>query len=661
LRHKPNKSEQEKKGQEVPGDEMWKKGSPALGWLKDEHNEDIDEADRHYYKDAFHHYIINGVERAVNPGRHGTKCAFVYKVNLKAGESQVIRLRLYADNDRPTSSFGDEFMEVMKARREEADEFYNQLIPEDLCSDKRSVMRQAYAGLLWSKQFYYYIVRDWIKGDQNGKTPHDSPRWKGRNHDWQHLYNRHIISMPDKWEYPWYAAWDLAFHMIPFCKVDQKFSEEQLKLFLEESYMHPNGQIPAYEFAFGDVNPPVHAWACWRVYKNSGPKGQRNRDFLATTFQKLLLNFTWWVNQKDPEGKNLFSGGFLGLDNISVFDRSHMPKGMDIEQADGTAWMAFYCGTMLRMALELASENKVYEGMAVKFFNHFLSIASSMNSVSGQGLWHEEDGFYYDRVIVDGKSVPLKVRSMVGVIPLFAATILSEEVIMELPYFEERMNWMLEEFRHLSKNISWMEARGEADHHSYLLAIPSRRRLKRVLAYILDEKEFLSPYGVRSMSKVHENHPVEFDHEGEKYKVAYSPAESTTSMFGGNSNWRGPIWFPLNHLLIESLWRYYDFYGDSFTIECPTGSGNMMNLREVACELSERLTKIFTKDGEGSRPCFGRDDTAAREEHWDQLVNFHEYFNGENGKGLGATHQTGWTALVINSFDTIHRLKVNKS
>ena len=616
-----------------------------------------DEPELHYYKDAFHQYLINGHDHAVNPNRQGTKCAYVYKMKLKAGESKVIKLRLFSDNDRPAKSFAEDFDRIVSLRKKEADEYYGKVIPKGLDPQQVNVVRQAYAGLLWSKQFYYYIVSDWLKGDPNNRGEPSLARANGRNSEWKHLYNREIISMPDKWEYPWYAAWDSAFHMIPLSKVDQQFAEKQLSMFLRETYMHPNGQIPAYEFAFGDVNPPVHAWACWRVYKSSGPKGKRNRTFLAETFQKLLLNFTWWVNQKDVDGKNLFSGGFLGLDNITLFDRSNMPPGCQIIQADGTAWMAFYCGTMLRMALELASENKVYEGMAVKFLNHFLAIANSMNTAGGEGLWDEEDGFYYDRVIVDGYNVPLKVRSMVGIIPLFAATILNEEVIMDLPTFESNMNWMLEEFRDLSRNISWMEATGEVDHRRYLLAIPSRRRLKRMLNYVLDEKEFLSPYGVRSLSKVHEDHPVMFAHGGKEYKVSYDPAESTSGLFGGNSNWRGPVWFPLNHLLIESLWRYYDFYGDGFKVECPVGSGVMMNLKEVACELSERLTKLFLKDKKGVRPCYGSDNKEVRSEHWEGLVQFHEYFHGEDGRGLGASHQTGWTALVINSFETLSRLR----
>lgn len=614
--------------------------------------EEVDE-EHHYYKDAFHHYIVGGHDEAVQPNRQGTKCAYVYRLSLKGGESRTVRLRLVSDNDKPLQSFGEEFSTMMARRREEADAYYDSIIPAHLGEDDRRILRQAYAGLLWTKQFYHYIVRDWLRGDRGHKSPEHRCR-HGRNHDWDHLYNRDIISMPDKWEYPWYAAWDLAFHMIPFSRIDQGFAEGQLSLFLEETYMHPNGQIPAYEFAFGDVNPPVHAWACWRIYKSSGVKGERNREFLAESFQKLLLNFTWWVNRKDVDGKNLFSGGFLGLDNITLFDRSNMPPGCQIVQADGTAWMAFFCATMLRMALELASENRVYEGMAVKFFKHFLSIAQSMNS---DGLWDEENGFYYDQVIVDGYKVPLKVRSMVGVIPLFAATILKEEVIMELSRFEEGMNWTLEEFSDLSKHISWMEAMGEVDHHSYLLAIPSKRRLKRVLAYLLDEEEFLSPYGIRSLSKVHAKHPVSFKHDGQEYKVSYDPAESTSGLFGGNSNWRGPIWFPLNHLLIESLWRYYDFYGDSFKVECPVGSGQVMNLKEVACEISRRLIKIFQEDKKGQRPCNGKARGHASSEHWKDNIPFHEYFNGETGQGLGASHQTGWTALVISCFDTLERLE----
>jgi hypothetical protein len=452
--------------------------------------------------------------------------------------------------------------------------------------------------------------------------------------------------MPDKWEYPWYAAWDLAFHTVPFAQIDPDFAKQQLILMLREWYMHPNGQMPAYEFGFSDVNPPVHAWACWRVYKMTGQKGARDRVFLARTFQKLLLNFTWWVNRKDIEGKNLFSGGFLGLDNIGVFDRGQpLPEGGHLEQADATAWMAFFCGTMLSMALELADEDPAYEDVASKFFEHFIAITDAINTFGGTGLWDQLDGFYYDQLHSKGSAIPLRIRSLVGIIPLLAVEVIDDRVLERLPGFMRRMEWFLRERQDLARHLSYMEHSTAAAGLS-LLAVPSRERLDRMLRYILDEKEFLSPYGVRSLSKIHERYPYLLKLGKEEYRIDYSPGESTTVLFGGNSNWRGPVWFPINYLLIEALERYHHYYGDTFKVECPTGSGNFMNLREVGQELSRRMCRLFLPTENGGRPCHGDDRRFADDPAWRDLVLFYEYFHGDNGKGYGASHQTGWTALV---------------
>ncbi|MDB4899105.1 MAG: hypothetical protein JWN53_913, partial [Gemmatimonadetes bacterium] len=460
-----------------------------------------------------------------------------------------------------------------------------------------------------------------------------------------------------KWEYPWFAAWDLAFHMIPMATIDPHVAKEQLVLMLREWYMHPNGQLAAYEFAFDDVNPPVHAWAAWRVYKMTGPRGSRDRAFLARIFQKLLLNFTWWVNRKDLDGHNLFAGGFLGLDNIGVFDRSRpLPTGGRLEQADGTAWMAFYCATMLAIALELASEDPVYEDIASKFFEHFVAITDAINTIGGTGLWDELDGFYYDQLLVDGVHTPLRVRSLVGLVPLFACEIIEDDVVARLPGFAKRTNWFLRNRPDLGRHIAYMavpSADDSPDHAHRLLAIPSRERLTRVLRYLLDENEFLSPFGIRSVSRVHRDHPFVFHHGGEEFRVDYAPAEGTTGLFGGNSNWRGPIWFPMNFLLIEALEKYDHFYGDGLTVECPVGSGAMMTLGQVARELSARLARLFLADGHGRRPCHGDDARYAADPHWRDLLLFHEYFDGDTGRGLGASHQTGWTSLVVRCLDSV--------
>jgi len=602
----------------------------------------------HPSKDAFHDYVVGGNAAAVSLKRHGTKAAPLYRLTVPAGKEVTVRCRLTADHLTVRSPFDSRFDQIFDQRIAEADQFYAERIPAESSSAERLVARQAYAGLLWSKQFYHYAVEAWLEGDPDQPTPSPARRL-GRNHDWTHLFNRDVISMPDKWEYPWYAAWDLAFHMLPMATIDPDFAKSQLLLMLREWYMHPNGQIPAYEYAFSDVNPPVHAWACWRVYKITGPRGSRDRDFLARAFQKLLINFTWWINRKDIRGKHLFSGGFLGLDNIGVFDRSRpLPDGEQLEQADGTAWMAFYCATMLAMALELAQTDPTYEDVASKFFEHFVHITDAMNNLGGTGLWDEEDGFYYDQLLTNGESRRLRIRSIVGIIPLFAVEILEDEVLLELPGFRKRMEWFLKHRQDLSRQISYLD-REHADgsrHSNRLLAIPSRERLERVLRYILDEREFLAPHGIRALSRVHADHPYILKCGSDTLRVEYVPGESNSGMFGGNSNWRGPIWFPVNFLLIEALERYHHFYGDSFLVECPTGSGNWITLKQVAEELGRRLASIFLPDSEGSRPCHGGNRDFARDPHWKDLVLFYEYFHGDNGRGAGASHQTGWTALV---------------
>jgi hypothetical protein len=621
-----------------------------------------------YVKDAFHECVVGGRADAVNPARTGTKCAPHHALTLAPGEERVLRLRLYAEAEKPAEVFGENFAAAFAARRAEADEFYDLLLtskprPETRVpfavrqptpaanAEARRVARQAYAGLLWSKQFYHYIVKDWLAGDPDQPKPPAS-RLQGRNHDWPHLYARDVLSMPDKWEYPWFAAWDSAFHMIPFARLDPVFAKQQLNLFLREWYMHPNGQLPAYEWNFSDVNPPVHAWACWRVYKMTAKPGDRDRVFLARVFMKLLVNFTWWVNRKDPSGNHIFSGGFLGLDNIGVFDRSKpLPTGGSLAQADGTAWMAFYCGTMLSMALELAEGDKAFEDIASKFFEHYVAIADAMNTLGGTGLWHEEDGFYYDQLLLDGRAVPLRLRSAVGIIPLFAVELIDETRMQRLPSFAKRTKWFLENRKDLAGQISYLDRSGAGGR--YLLAIPSRDRLERVLRYVLDEAEFLSPHGIRSLSKNYRDHPFVLTNGADEWHVKYAPGESDSGIFGGNSNWRGPVWFPLNYLLIEALERYHLFYGDDFTMEFPTGSGRRLNLAQISLELSERLVTLFLPNDDGRRPALGMESRFVNDPHWKELMWFHEYFHGETGQGLGANHQTGWTALVSRLIENI--------
>jgi hypothetical protein len=618
-----------------------------------------------FVKDALHECVIRGRRATVNPAQQGTKCAGHEVLALAPGESRVVRLRLYAESGRPKQAFGANFARTWAVRQSEADAFYETLqaprarletqapfmlsparAPEAGIDPAEAlrVARQANAGLLWSKQFYHYVVKDWLEGDP-AQPPPPADRREGRNSDWPHLYTRDVISMPDKWEYPWFAAWDLAFHMIPFARLDPQFAKEQLNLFLREWYMHPNGQLPAYEWNFSDVNPPVHAWSCWRVYKMTGRRGERDRTWLARVFQKLLVNFTWWVNRKDPGGRHLFSGGFLGLDNIGVFDRSKpLPTGGALEQADGTAWMAFYCGTMLSIALELAEGDPAYEDIASKFFEHFVAIADAMNHLGGTGLWHEEDGFYYDQLMLDGRAFPLRLRSMVGIIPLFAVELIDERRMARLPGFAKRTRWFLENRRDLAGQISYLEQQGGCGH--YLLAIPSRGRLERMLRYVFDAEEFLSDHGVRSLSRAYRDQPFVLRAGAQEWRVDYAPGEAETGLFGGNSNWRGPVWVPLNYLLIEALERYHHFYGDSFTMEFPTGSGRRLTLAAIAREIERRLVGLFLPNGGGRRPALGMEPRFVSDPHWQDLLWFHEYFHGDTGQGLGASHQTGWTALV---------------
>jgi hypothetical protein len=598
-----------------------------------------------FVKDGINDYVVSGNPRAVNPDRTGTKCAARYGVTISAGGSAVLQLRL---TDMPIGApFGQPFADTIERRRREADEFYAEIVPSTLSDDGRTVMRQALAGLLWNKQYYHYVVRDWLHGDP-GQPPPPAERLQGRNHDWAHLYNADVISMPDNWEYPWYASWDLAFHCIPLALVDAELAKEQLVRLLREWYMHPNGQLPAYEWNFSDVNPPVHAWAALRVYQiDRRIHGRGDRDFLERVFHKLLINFTWWVNRKDAEGNNIFEGGFLGLDNIGVFDRSKaMPGGFHVEQSDGTSWMAMYALNLLAIALELAGEERIYEDIASKFWEHFLYIAHAMSNRgdASMSLWSETDGFFFDVLYTsDGQRVPMKIRSMVGLIPLFAVQTIEHDVLMALDGFRGRMEWLIENRPDLTSNIACEELQSPTARR--LMAVVDRDQLRRILQVMLDENEFLSPYGIRALSRAHKDHPYVLELDGQRYTVDYEPAESTTPLFGGNSNWRGPVWVPMNYLLIESLQKFHYYYGDEFKVECPTGSGRMLTLWEVAVELSQRLSSIFLEK-EGKRPVFGERAIFATDPHWRSLLQFHEYFHGDNGLGLGASHQTGWTAVV---------------
>jgi mannosylglycerate hydrolase MGH1-like protein len=601
---------------------------------------------RPWVKDGINDYVVGGRSDALNPERVGTKAAARYRAPIAAGQSFVTRLRL-TNSPIPGDPFGREFATLFDRRAREADEFYETIIPAKLSDDGRSVMRQAFAGLLWSKQFYHYDVARWLSGDPTGPAV-SIGRKHGRNHEWRHLYNDDVISMPDKWEYPWYAAWDLAFHTIPLALIDPEFAKAQLILFLREWYMHPNGQIPAYEWAFGDVNPPVHAWAALRVYRiERRLRGRGDREFLERIFHKLLLNFTWWVNRKDAGGKNVFQGGFLGLDNIGVFDRSApLPTGGHLEQSDGTSWMGMYCLNMLAIAIELARQDPAYQDVASKFFEHFVYIAHAVHDMGDEGinLWDEQDGFYYDVLHGSGAVHPLKVRSMVGLIPLFAVETLEPELVDRLPGFKRRMQWFIDNRPELRRHVELADKPGGGVRR--LLAIVGRAQLPRVLKFMLDEQEFLSPHGVRAVSRYHKDHPYVLRLDGIEHRIDYEPAESSSGLFGGNSNWRGPVWFPVNYLLIESLQKFHYFYRDTLKVQFPTGSQTTLDLWQVAAELSRRLTRIFLRDADGRRPGDGGTEKFQRDPHWRDLLLFYEYFHGDNGAGIGAGHQTGWTGIV---------------
>ena len=599
-----------------------------------------------YTKDGIGDYVVNGNADAVNSQRTGTKAAAHYRFDIGAGEAKEVYLRITAAA-LPPGDFANECEAVFEQRKAEADKFYADIIPANLSHDAKNVMRQSLAGLLWSKQYYHYVVKEWLEGDPASPTP-SNQRLSGRNTEWKHLYNDDIISMPDKWEYPWYAAWDLAFHCIPLALVDPGFAKRQLILLLREWYMHPNGQIPAYEWALSDVNPPVHAWAALRVYQiEEKNKGVGDRAFLEKVFHKLLLNFTWWVNRKDAEGNNVFEGGFLGLDNVGVFDRSKpLPGGGFLEQSDGTSWMAMYCLNMLAIALELAQKDKVYEDVASKFFEHFVFISDAMNNLGNEQteLWDQHDGFYYDVMHLQGHQFPIKLRSMVGLIPLFAVETIEDAWLDKLPDFRRRTEWLLENRKDLTSDIACMQQPGRDGRH--LLALVNKERLQRVLQTMLDEDEFLSDHGIRSLSRFHKDCPYFLEMEHTEYRVEYEPAESRSGMFGGNSNWRGPVWFPVNYLLIEALQKFDYYYGDDFTVEFPTGSGQMMTLWQVSQQLEKRLCNIFLRDPSGARPAFGDVPAFQTNEHWRDNLLFNEYFDGDNGRGLGANHQTGWTGLI---------------
>lgn len=652
-------------GGEGPGEDGC---SPTLLFTENETN-----PRRHYgrpdapgfFKDAFHDYVVHGNRAAVNPQQSGTKAAAHYQLTVPASGSVSVRLRLTRSSGREsapssrsrlaaaaTKAFAD-FDAIFTQRRSEADEFYAALQHEITDADARNVQRQAFAGMIWSKQFYYYDVPEWLRGDPT-EPPPPPERKLGRNHEWTHLNNADIISMPDKWEYPWYAAWDLAFHTISLALVDAGFAKHQLVLLTREWYMHPNGQFPAYEWSFSDVNPPVHAWATWRVFqidrkqrRATNPADPGDLHFLERVYHKLLLNFTWWVNRKDAQGRNIFQGGFLGLDNIGVFDRSApVPTGGFINQADGTAWMAMYCLNLLRIALELAQHNKTYEDIATKFFEHFLGIAAAINTEEdGLGLWDEQDEFYYDELrLPDGREIPLKVRSLVGLIPLFAVETLEPAQMRQVPAFAARMDWYLNHRPELAKLVSRWHECGDCDRK--LLSLLRGHRMKCLLRRLLDETEFLSDHGVRALSRVHLEQPYEFRTDGHTLSVDYWPAEARSGLFGGNSNWRGPVWMPMNFLIIESLQKFHHYYGDDFKVECPTGSGRFITINEVAVELTQRLTKLFLKGADGQRPVLKLHPKLATDPHFRDYVLFHEYFHGDTGCGLGAAHQTGWTGLV---------------
>ncbi|MCU0357868.1 MAG: glucosidase [Cyclobacteriaceae bacterium] len=610
------------------------------------------------FKDGINDYVVNGRKNAINKNHRGTKAAFRLDWTIGSEQSKVLRIRLTREfQNKP---FRD-FEKIFNQRIKDADDLYAELQQTITDAEERMIQRQALAGMLWSKQFYYYDVDVWLRGDP-GQPPPPAQRKHARNSEWPHHHSADIISMPDKWEYPWYAAWDLAFHAIPLAMVDPEFAKHQLMLLTKEWYMHPNGQLPAYEWAFSDVNPPVHAWATWRVYKidQKLQDGKADRKFLEEVFHKLLLNFTWWVNKKDMHGNNIFQGGFLGMDNIGVFDRSstHLPTGGYIEQSDGTSWMAMFTLNMLRMSLELAKENPTYQSLATKFFEHFLYIAGAMANINQESisLWNDEDEFFYDVLhLPNNQRIQLKVRSMVGLIPLFAVEVLDEEIFQSMPEFTARLDWFLLNRPDLASLISRWGERGKNQRH--LLSLLRGHRMKKLLKRMLDEKEFLSPYGVRSLSRIHHDHPYKLVTNGDEFTVRYQSGESDSYLFGGNSNWRGPIWFPVNYLIIESLQRFHHYYGDDFKVEHPTGSSNMLTLRQIAEDLSGRMIKLFKKDSTGKRPVFENNNLLQKNPDFSEHILFYEYFDGDSGRGLGASHQTGWTGLVAKLIQPLQSRK----
>ena len=636
-------------------------GDPDMLFTENDTNKKIynrDPQPGEYYKDGINNYIVNGSKADVKPVKNGTKAALHYKTMIDSGKSVKLQFRFAQGN---TEAPFKDFDEVVKERKQEADYFYEGLQKGIKDADLRDIQRQAFAGMLWSKQFYYYNVNQWLEGDP-AMLPVPQNRKYGRNKRWRHLYNENIISMPDKWEYPWYAAWDLAFHVVTLAKVDTGFAKRQMLLLLREYYMHPNGQIPAYEWSFSDVNPPVHAWGSWKVYSLDKEMngGVGDTEFLSKIFMKLVMNFTWWINQKDKDENNLFDGGFLGLDNIGVFDRSSsaVPGGNQLEQADATSWMAMYSLNMLRMAIELSKVKPHYQEMASKFFEHFLNIAGAMSNFGDDAsdLWDDEDRFYYDMMHnSDGSQTLLKVRSLVGLLPLFAVEVFSSELLTNNPEFTRRLEFALKNRPDLASKISrWLEI---GRNGTRMLSLVRKYRMKCILNRMIDEAEFLSPYGIRGLSKYHEEHPYKVHIDGHEYSVSYIPGESDSSMFGGNSNWRGPIWFPVNYLLIESLRKFHSFYGDEFTLEYPKGSGTPRTLKYIADDIANRLISIFTKRPEG-RVVYQGYEKLQQDPHFSNYILFHEYFNGDNGKGLGASHQTGWTGLVASLIDELYADRV---
>ncbi|MGY4536321.1 hypothetical protein ACVW0P_000728 [Mucilaginibacter sp. UYNi724] len=629
---------------------LFAEGKPVALFCENQTNtkrfNNIDDG-RSFYKDGINDHIVNG-SKTINPANTGTKAAFNYDITIPAGESTTIRLRLCEGAD---NAFAD-FDNIFAARLQDADEFYKDLRPHDESADKANIQRQAYAGMLWTKQFYYYNIHQWLNGDPAELGP-PVPRQHQRNSKWQHFNSQDIISMPDKWEYPWFAAWDLAFHCIPLAAVDMAFAKRQLSLLVKDWYMHPNGQLPAYEWDFSDANPPVHAMATWKIYQldKKANNGEGDTYFLERIFHKLMLNFTWWVNRKDEAGNNVFEGGFLGMDNIGVFDRNtRFADGAHLEQADGTSWMAMYSLNLLRIASELAETNKAYADIASKFFEHFIYISAAMSSLGEggtSGLWDEADDFFYDQLrMPDGTAEKMRIRSIVGLVPLFATEVLDEQTIASNPIFRDRMDWFAANRPDLAGLVSRWDEKSATGKH--LVSLLRGHRMKGILKYMLDENEFLSDYGIRSLSKYHLNNPFSAKINGTQFSIKYVPAESDSDMFGGNSNWRGPVWIPINYLIIESLNDFYQYYGDELTVECPTGSGNMMNLKEVANEIYRRISKLFLPDENGHRPNNGTDEKTQTDPYFKDHILYYEYFDGDTGRGLGAAHQTGWTGLIAN-------------